>query len=162
MFERIQYISILIGFFILSGIGVYFGNDENILWTEWITEKGRWVLILANLLFLFLAIRQMSVWNVYPSHDQILLKRFLGLKKMVLRKQDFTSFAIKMDKDLWWMKNVRTTYVLNLQTTQGKLTFNSSDYKSFDRTLLALFTLNTKMHRECLRQISQSKTKAGI
>lgn len=162
MFERIIYILVLFGFFILSGIGVYFGNDHNTPWTEWITEKGRWVLLLANALFLVLAFRQLLVWNIYPGKDQIQLKRFLGLRKIVLRKDDFVSFTVEIDKDAWWMKNPRTTVVIRLQTTKGKVVLNASDYKSFDDVLTQLFSLNNAMRLQCLGQISRLKTRHRI
>ncbi|WP_300663817.1 hypothetical protein [Fluviicola sp.] len=40
MLERTLYISILIGFFILSGAGICFGNPEDVKWADWITEQG--------------------------------------------------------------------------------------------------------------------------
>ena len=157
MFQRTSYFLVFIGFFILSGIGCYFGNDENTSWTQWILEKGRWMLVLANLAFLFLAMRQLAVWNVSTTADGILLKRLMGWKKGILRKQDFTSFKIQINRDPWWMKHPRTTFVLELQTTRGKWTFNSSDYNSFEQTVSTLFAYNAEMRLECLRQISRLK-----
>lgn len=162
MLERTLYISILIGFFILSGVGICFGNPENVQWASWITEKGRWVLLLANLLFLVLAFRQLYIWNISVGESDIYLKRFLGSKKITLREKDLISFTVEIDKDPWWMKNPRTTIVLKLQTTEGKITLNSSDYKSFDKELSNLFSQNQEMHLRCLRQISKLKSKARI
>lgn len=162
MSERTIYISILIGFFILSGIGVYFGNPEDVSWTDWITEKGRWVLLLANLLFLILAFRQLYIWNIFVGEGEIYLKRFLGSKKITLHEKDLISFAVEIDKDSWWMKNPRTTIIIKLRTIHGKATFNSSDYKSFDNEIAKLFSQNKDMHIRCLQQISKLKSKAGI
>lgn len=162
MLERKLHISILLGFFILSGIGICFGNPEGVKWVDWITEKGRWVLLLANLLFLILAFRQLSIWNIYVGEGEIYLKRFLGAKKITLREKDLISFTVEIDKDPSWMKNPRTTVIVKLQTTQGEKTFNSSDYKSFDKEVAKLFSQNREMHLRCLRQISKLKSKAGI
>lgn len=162
MFERTIYILILLGFFILSGIGIYFGNPKNVSWINWITENGRWVIVLANLLFLVLAFRQLVVWNIQVEEHQICLNRFLGLKKLVLKKPDFINFTVELDKDPWWIKNPKTTIIVKLQTTKDKLTFNSSDYKSFDNTLTKLFSQNREMHVQCFRQISKLKTKSDI
>lgn len=162
MSERKLYISILIGFFILSGIGVYFGNPDGVKWTSWITEKRRWVLLLANLLFLILAFRQAYIWNISVGKGEVYLKRFLGSKKITLREKDLISFIVEMDKDPWWMKNPRTTMILKLQTTKGKVTFNSSDYNSFDNEISKLFSHNGEMHTRYLRQISKLKSKAGV
>ncbi|WP_430405730.1 hypothetical protein [Fluviicola sp.] len=162
MFERTIYISILLGFFILSGIGIYFGNPKNVLWTDWITEKGRCVIVLANLLFLVLAFRQLFVWNVQVEGREIHLNRFLGLKKIVLEESDFISFTVELDKDPWWMKHPKTTIIVKIQTIQGKTTFNSSDYKSFDNTLTKLFSQNRELRVQCFRQISKLKAKSDI
>lgn len=162
MFERTIYISILLGFFILSGIGIYFGNPKNVSWINWITGNGRWVIVLANLLFLVLAFRQLVVWNIQVEEHKIYLNRFLGLKKLVLEESDFITFTVELYKDPWWMKRPRTTIIIKLQTTQGKLTFNSSDYISFDNTLTKLFSQNREMRVQCFRQISRLRSKEGI
>lgn len=114
------------------------------------------------MLFLVLAFRQLFVWNIQVEEGEIYLNRFLGLKKLILKKNDFISFTVELDKDPWWMKRPRTTIILKLQTTQGKLTFNSSDYKSFDHTLTKLFSQNREMHIQCFRQISRLKAKSDI
>lgn len=162
MLERKLYIGILIGFFVLSGIGICFGNPEGVKWADWITEKGRWVLLLANLLFLILAFRQLSVWNISVGKGEIYLKRFLGSKKIVLREKDLISFTVEIDKDASWMKNPRTTIIVKLQTTQGEKTINSSDYRLFDKEIAKLFSHNKEMQLRCLQQISKLKSKAGI
>lgn len=162
MFERKIYILIFLGFFILSGIGIYFGNPKNVSWTNWITEKGRWVLILVNLLFLVLAFRQLFVWNIHVEERKVYLNRFLGLKKLVLEESDFITFTVELDKDPWWMKNPKTTIIVKIQTIQGKMTFNSSDYKLFDNTLTKLFSQNREMRVQCFRQISKLKAKSEI
>ncbi|AEA43277.1 hypothetical protein [Fluviicola taffensis] len=159
MFERKLYIAILLGFFILSGIGMCFGNPEEIPWSDWISEKGRWVLILGNLLFLFLAIRQLRIWNISVGENEIYLKRFLGSKKITLLEKELTSFHVELHKDPWWMKGPRTTILITLHTTQGTITLNSSDYSHFDSTLAKLFSKNRQMHMECLRKISTLKSK---
>lgn len=162
MIERTLYISILFGLFILSGVGICFGNPEDVKWADWITEKGRWVLILANVLFLIFAFRQLYIWNISVGEDEIYLKRFLGSKKIVLREKDLISFTVEVDKDPSWMKRPRTTIIIKLRTTQGEKTFNSSDYRSFDKEIAKLFSHNKEMHMRCLRQISKLKSKAGI
>lgn len=162
MFERAQYIFVLLGFFVLSGIGMCFGNPKGILWSDWITEKGRWVLILGNLLFLFLAIRQLRIWNISVGENEIYLKRFLGSKKIILREKELISFTVELQKDPSWMRHPRTTIIVTLQTTKGELTFSSSDYKSFDSTLNKLFSQNKEMRKQCFREISRLKNNADI
>lgn len=162
MFERTLYIVVLIGFFILSGIGVYVGNREEIPWSEWITENGRWVLVFANVLFLVLAFRQLSVWNISVEEPAIILKRYLGLKKITLHEKDFTYFTVERYKEPWWMKNSKTTIIVKLHTTEGKVTFNSSDYRSFKRRLTQLFSQNKEMRMKCLAQISRLETNTGV
>ncbi len=153
MSERNLYILALIVLFILSGVGIYFGNPNEVAWTDWITEKGRWILILANVLFLVFAFRQLYIWNISVGKNEVCLKRFLGLKKIILREKDFVSFTVEIDKDPSWMKRPRTTIIVKLQTTKEKIAFNSFDYRSFDNELAKLFSLNKDMHLQCLRQI---------
>lgn len=162
MAERRLYIAVMIGFFILSGIGAYFGNPEGSVWSDWILEKGRWVILFANLLFLIFALRQLYIWNITVGKDQIYLKRFFGSKKITLCEKDLISFQVELQKDSSWMKWPRTTIILTLQTTEGKITFNSSDYQLFENTLAKLFSHNKEMHLQCLQQISRLKAKTGI
>ncbi len=159
MFERTLYIFVLVGFFVLSGIGVWFGNPNGVSWTNWITGNGRWVLLLAHILFLVLALRQLWIWNISVGKNEIYLKRFFGSKKITLQSTDLISFTVELDKDPSWMKNSRTTIIVRLQTTQGKMTFNSSDYKSFDKTLNKLFSQNREMRLQCFKKISQLKER---
>lgn len=161
MLERISYLFLFLGFFVLSGIGCYFGNDENTPWPQWISENGRWMILFANGLFLLLAIRQLAVWNIEVTADGVLLKRFLGLKKILLHKPDFISFKVEMHRDFRWMKNPRATIVVKLQTSRGKFTFNASDYKSFEQKILDLFSPNTEMRSKCIGQISRLKLQTG-
>lgn len=161
MAERSLYITIMIGFFILSGIGGYFGNPEGSVWSDWILEKGRWIILLANLLFLIFAFRQLYIWNIAVGESEIYLKRFLGSKKITLHKKDLISFDVELQKDPSWMKRPRTTLIVTLQTTQGKITFNSYDYQSFERKMAELFSHHKEMRLQCLRQISKLKAKAA-
>jgi hypothetical protein len=139
-----------------------FGNPKGVSWLDWINTNGRWALLLAPLLFLFLALRQLRIWNVSAGENEIYLKRFLGSKKIILQKKDMISFDVELDIDPSWMKNPRNTIVVKLQTTQGEFTFNSSDYKLFDSTLNKLFSQNKEMRTQCFGQISRLKNKAGI
>jgi len=49
MAERRIYIAVMIGFFILSGIGGFFGNPKGSVWSEWILEKGRWGMVILEI-----------------------------------------------------------------------------------------------------------------
>lgn len=162
MFERAQYIFVLLGFFLLSGIGIFFGNPKGVSWLEWMNTNGRWALFIAPLLFLFLALRQLQIWNISAGENEIYLKRFLGSKKITLHKKDLISFDVELQKDPSWMKRPRTTIILSLQTTQGEITFNSYDYQSFERKMAELFSHHKEMRLQCLQQISRLKDKAGI
>jgi hypothetical protein len=162
MTERSIYIAVMMGFFILSGIGGYFGNPAGSVWSDWILEKGRWICLIANLLFLIFAFRQLYIWNITVGESEIHLKRFLGSKKITLHKKDLISFDVELQKDPSWIKRPRTTIIVSLQTTQGKIAFNSYDYQSFESKIAELFSHNKEMRLQCLHQISRLKAKAGV
>lgn len=119
-------------------------------------------MLLANLLFLIFAFRQLYIWNISVGENEIYLKRFLGSKKITLHKKDLISFDIELQKDPSWMRRPRTTLILTLHTTQGKIIFNSYDYQSFESKMAKLFSHNKEMRLQCLQQISRLKAKAGI
>ena len=119
-------------------------------------------MLLANLLFLIFAFRQLYIWNITVGENEIYLKRFLGSKKITLHKKDLISFDVELQKDPSWMKRPRTTIIVSLQTTQGKITFNSYDYQSFESKMAELFSHHKEMRLQCLGEISRLKAKAGV